>query len=46
MNADGSHPVAVRITIAASLPSLPWIAAGLLAGGILVLAAGVAVARK
>lgn len=42
MNADGSHPVAVRITVAASLPSLPWIAAGLLVGGILVLAAGVA----
>ena len=46
MNADGSHPVAVRITVAASLPSLPWIAAGLLAGGVLVLAAGVALARK
>jgi hypothetical protein len=42
MNADGSRPVAVRISVAASLPSLPWIAAGLLAGGVLVLAAGVA----
>jgi hypothetical protein len=41
MNADGSRPVAVRISIAAALPALPWIAAGLLAGGILVLAAGV-----
>ena len=41
MNADGSRPVAVRISVAAALPSLPWIAAGLLAGGILVLAAGV-----
>jgi hypothetical protein len=41
MNADGSRPVAVRISVAASLPSLPWIAAGLLAGGILVLATGV-----
>ena len=50
MNADGSHPVAVRITAAASLPSLPWIAAGLLVGGVLVLAAGLvlaaAVARR
>ena len=42
MNADGSRPVAVRISIAAALPSLAWIAAGLLAGGILVLAAGLA----
>ena len=42
MNADGSWPVAVRISVAAPLPSLPWIAAGLVAGGILVLAAGLA----
>ena len=42
MNADGSRPVAVRISVAAALPSLAWIAAGLLAGGILVLAAGLA----
>jgi len=41
MNSDGSGPVAVRISVAAALPSLPWIAAGLLAGGVLVLAAGV-----
>ena len=41
MNANGSRPVAVRISVAASLPALPWIAAGLLAGGVLVLAAGV-----
>jgi hypothetical protein len=41
MNADGSRPVAVRISVAAALPSLPWIAAGLLVGGILVLATGV-----
>ena len=41
MNADGSRPVAVRISVSAALPSLPWIAAGLLVGGILVLAAGV-----
>ena len=42
MNADGSRPVAVRISVAAALPSLAWIAAGFLAGGILVLAAGLA----
>lgn len=41
MNADGSRPVAVRISVAAALPSLPWVAAGLAGGGILVLAAGV-----
>jgi hypothetical protein len=41
MNADGSRPVAVRISVAAALPSLPWIAAGLLAGGVLALAVGV-----
>ena len=42
MNADGSRPVAARIGVAASLPALAWIAAGLLAGGIVVLAAGLA----
>ena len=42
MNADGSRPVTVRISVAAALPSLSWIAAGLLAGGVLLLAAGVA----
>jgi hypothetical protein len=41
MNADGSRPVAVRIHAAAALPSLPWIAAGLLTGGGLILAAGI-----
>jgi hypothetical protein len=41
MNADGSRPVAVRISVAAAVPALSWIAAGLLVGGILVLAAGV-----
>jgi hypothetical protein len=40
MNADGSRPVAVRISVAAALPSLPWIGAGLLAGGVLALATG------
>jgi len=42
MNADGSHPVAVRIGVAAALPSLGWIAAGLLAAGVLALAGGLA----
>lgn len=41
MNADGTRPVAVRIQVAAALPSLPWIAAGLLAGGGLLLAVGI-----
>ena len=41
MNADGSRPVAVRISVAASVRTLPWIGAGLLAGGAIVLAAGV-----
>ena len=41
MNADGARPVAVRINVAATLPSLPWIATGLLAGGGLLLAAGI-----
>jgi hypothetical protein len=42
MGADASRPVAVRITVAASLPSLPWIAAALLVGGVLTLVAGLA----
>lgn len=42
MNADGSQPVAVRVGVAAALPSLPWIATGLLVGGALVLAVGIA----
>ena len=41
MNADGSRPVAVRIGVTATMPALPWIATGLLAGGVLILAAGV-----
>ena len=40
MDADGSRPVDVRISVAAQLPSLPWIAAALLAGGVLALGAG------
>jgi uncharacterized protein YbjQ (UPF0145 family) len=41
MNADGSAPVSVHVSVAATLPALPWIAAGLLAGGAIALAAGV-----
>ncbi len=41
MNADGSAPVSVHVSVAATLPALPWIAAGLLAGGVIALAAGV-----
>jgi hypothetical protein len=41
MNADGSRPVAVRIGVTATMPALPWIATGLLASGVLILAAGV-----
>ena len=41
MNADGSRPVSVRVNVAATLPALPWIAGGLLAGGVVALAAGV-----
>ncbi len=40
MGADGSRPVAVRISVAAALPALPWITAALLAAGVLALAAG------
>jgi hypothetical protein len=42
MNADGSRPVAMRVDVAATLPALPWIAAGLLIGGVIVLAGGIA----
>jgi hypothetical protein len=41
MNANGSAPVSVHVNVAATLPALPWIAGGLLAGGIIILAAGV-----
>jgi hypothetical protein len=41
MNADGSAPVSVHVSVAATLPALPWIAAGLLAGGVIALAGGV-----
>jgi hypothetical protein len=41
MNADGSAPVSVHVSAAATLPALPWIAAGLLTGGVIALAGGV-----
>jgi hypothetical protein len=41
MNASGSRPVSVRVTGSATLPALPWIAVGLLAGGILAALAGI-----
>ena len=41
MNADGSRPVSLQVHVAATLPALPWIATGLLIGGIIVLAGGV-----
>jgi hypothetical protein len=41
MNADGSRPVSLRVSLAATLPALPWIAAGLLTGGVLFLIGGV-----
>jgi hypothetical protein len=41
MNADGSAPVSVHVSVAATLPALPWIAAGLLTGGVIALAGGV-----
>jgi uncharacterized protein DUF4389 len=40
MNADGSRPVSLQVNVAATLPALPWIAAGLLIGGIIFLAGG------
>jgi uncharacterized protein DUF998 len=40
MNANGSRPVSLRVTPAATLPALPWLAFGLLVGGFLVAAVG------
>jgi hypothetical protein len=40
MNPDGSRPVAAEVTVAAKLPLLPWVAAGLLLAGLLVAVAG------
>jgi len=41
MNADASRPVSLQVNVAATLPALPWIAAGLLIGGIIFLAGGI-----
>jgi Domain of unknown function (DUF4389) len=41
MNANGSRPVSVHLDVAATLPALSWIAGGLLAGGVIILTAGV-----
>ena len=41
MNADASRPVSLHVNVAATLPALPWIAAGLLIGGIIFLIGGV-----
>jgi Domain of unknown function (DUF4389) len=41
MNADASRPVSLQVNVAATLPALPWIAAGLLTGGIIFLIGGI-----
>jgi len=41
MNADGSQPVSLQVNVAATLPALPWIATGLLIGGIVFLIGGI-----
>ena len=41
MNADGSRPVNMQVNLAATLPWLPWVAAGLLIGGIIFLVGGI-----
>ena len=46
MNADGSPSVGGHVTTAATVPSLPWIAAGLLAAGAVLLAASAALIIK
>jgi hypothetical protein len=40
MNGDGARPVSVQVNVGATLPALPWIAAGLLVGGLAFLAGG------
>ena len=40
MNADAAPGVSVRADVGAKAPALPWIAGGLLAGGVVLLAAG------
>ena len=41
MNADASRAVTVRADLGATIPALPWIAAGLLIAGVVFLAGGV-----
>ena len=41
LNRDAAPGVAVRADVGATVPALPWVAAGLLAGGVLLGAAGV-----
>jgi hypothetical protein len=41
MNADGSRPVSLQVSVAATLPALPWVATGLLIAGIIFLTGGV-----
>jgi hypothetical protein len=41
MNADGSRPVSLQVKVTATLPALPWIATGLLIGGIIFLIGGI-----
>jgi hypothetical protein len=40
MNADATAPVSLRVNLAATLPSLPWVATGLLIAGVVFLTAG------
>jgi Domain of unknown function (DUF4389) len=42
MNANAARPVSVKVNVAATVPGLPWIAAGLLIGGVIFLAGGAA----
>ncbi len=41
MNRDGARGLTVRADAGATFPALPWVAAGLLAGGVLLAAGGV-----
>lgn len=41
MNAVASRPVSARVDVGATVPALPWVAGGLLVGGLLVAVAGV-----
>jgi hypothetical protein len=41
MTADASRPVSLQVNVAATVPALPWIAAGPVIGGIIFLTGGV-----